>query len=139
MNLSVILIGVLLLLLSACAHHRDVRPGADGTHRVALQTDDTDAATRDAIDQANHFCKSRNKGSIAAFVDEKQKYTGDMDEQTYKNSKRIAKAASAAGGAVWALGGKRESNAGGIVGLGGGVADGVLGKGYTVEMKFKCQ
>ncbi len=127
------------LFATACAHHRDVRPGADGIHRVLIQTDDTEGASRDAISQANHYCKSRNKNFEAAFVNEDKKYTGDMDEKTYKNAKRISKAASAAGGAVWALGGKQESNVGGIVGLGGGVADQALGKGYTVEMKFKCQ
>ncbi len=132
-------LSLVAILLGACAHHRDVRPGADGIHRVALTTDDTDEATRDAIEQANHYCKSRNKNQEAAFVTEDKKYTGDMDEKTYKNSKRIAKAASTAGGAVWALGGERESNLGGIVGLGGGVADQALGKGYTVEMKFKCR
>lgn len=134
-----ILVIFVAAILAACAHHRDVRPGANGIHRVLIQTDDTESASRDAISQANHYCKSRNKNFEAAFVNEDKKYTGDMDEKTYKNAKRISKAATAAGGAVWALGGKRESDVGGIVGLGGGVADQALGKGYSVEMKFKCQ
>ncbi|MCB0411916.1 MAG: hypothetical protein KDD22_05280 [Bdellovibrionales bacterium] len=39
---------------------------------------------------------------------------------------------------VHVFGGKRESDAGGIVGLGGIAGDSVLGKGYTVKMKFRC-
>ena len=132
-----IFLSLLTFIFVGCAHHRDVRPGAEGLHRVAVQTDDKEAGTRDAIGQANHFCKERNQ--YAAFVEESQKYTGDMDEASYKKGKTMAKVAKGVGGAAWVFGGKNESNAGGIVGLGGGVADSALGKGYTVEMKFKCQ
>jgi hypothetical protein len=124
------------LLMSACAHHKDVRPGADGLHTVAVQTEDNEAGSREAIDQANHYCEQ--SGRSAAFVDENKKYTGDVDEATYKNAKMISKVAKSAGGAVWAMGGKKESRAGGVVGLGGQTVDSVLGEGYTVTMKFKC-
>lgn len=120
----------------ACAHHRDVRAGADGVHRVVVQSEDTDEGSRDAISQANHFCEQR--GRSAAFVNEDKKYTGNMSESDYKNTKTAAKVAQAAGGAAWVFGGKNESAIGGIVGLGGGVADAAAGKGYTVEMRFKC-
>ncbi len=121
-----------------CAHHQDVRPGADGVHRVVVSTDDKEAGSRDAIAQAEHFCEKRG-GKYPAFINEEDKYVGDMDEKTYKKSKTAAKVAKAAGSALWVFGGKNESNAGGIVGLGGGIADQALGKGYKVEMKFKCQ
>lgn len=133
----------LLMVLAAgffmigCAHHRDVRPGADGIHRVVIQTDDQEEGQRDAIRQANHYCAQTKKE--AAFINEDNKYTGDMDEKTYKNAKRATTVAKTVGGAVWALGGKRESGLGGVVGLGGVAGDAALGKGYTVEMKFKCQ
>ncbi len=129
-------VGICLVLVS-CAHHRDVRPGADGIHRVVIVTDNKEAASRDAIEQANHFCKDSG-GKQAAFVNEEQKYTGDMDEQTYKNAKRATTVAKTVGGTVWAMGGKKESNIGGLAGLGGAAGDAALGKGYTVEMKFKC-
>lgn len=128
---------LILLALGACAHHRDVRPGADGIHRVVIRTDDTEQGGREALDQATHFCKQSDK--LAYIVKEDQKYTGDLDEKTYNNAKRATKVAKTVGGAVWALGAERESNAGGVVGLGGTAADEALGKGYTVEMKFKCQ
>jgi hypothetical protein len=125
------------VLLSSCAHHDDVRPGVDGVHRVIIQTDDKEAGSREAIEQANDFCKEQHK--YAAFVEEQQKYTGDMDEKSYRKAKTVAKVANAAGGAVWVFGGKSESNAGGIVGLGGAIADKAIGKGYTVDMKFVCK
>ncbi len=58
------------------------------------------------------------QGKHAAIVSEDKKYSGDMSEEDYKKGKAIAKVAQAAGGAI---------------------GDNALGKGYTVEMKFKCQ
>jgi len=134
---KLVFISFVTLLLGACAHHRDVRPGADGTHRVAVQTDDKEQGAQEAIRQAQHFCEKRDLS--AAFVDEKQSYTGSMDEESYKKGKTMAKVAQGVGSAAWVFGGKKESDAGGVVGLGGGIADSALGKGYTVEMKFRCQ
>ena len=122
--------------LTSCAHHRDVRPGADGIHRVVIKSDDHDEATRDAIAQANHFCEQRGKS--AAIITEDKKYTGNMKESDYKTAKTASKVATAAGGMVHVFGGKTESTAGGIVGLGGVIGDAALGKAYNVEMKFKC-
>ena len=124
------------LMISACAHHRDVRASASGVHKVVISTDDKEAGAREAISQANHFCKERNLA--AAFVDEDQKYTGTMDEKDYQTGKTISKVAKVVGGTTWALGGRNESNAGGIIGLGGAAGDAALGKGYTVTMTFKC-
>lgn len=134
---KIVLVSLLSLIYVGCAHHRDVRPGADGVHRVSLQTDNKEEGSREAISQANHYCKQQQKH--AAFMEESQKYTGDMDEKDYKKAKTAAKVAKGVGSAAWVFGGKNESNLGGIVGLGGAVADGAIGEGYTVEMKFKCQ
>ena len=136
MKSTLALIAISFLFLTSCAHHRDVRASADGVHRVVVQTDDKEEGSRDALKQANHFCEERKQS--AAIVTEDQKYTGTMDEATYRNSKIAAKVAQAAGGAGYVFGGKNERTAGGIVGVGGGIADGALGNGYTVEMKFKC-
>lgn len=126
------------LLITACAHHRDVRPGAEGVHRVVVPAEDEHSGSQNAISQANHFCKEQNK--MAVFIDENQKYTGSMDESTYKTAKTVSKVAEAAGGATWVFGrGRGTKDAGAVVGMGGGIADSALGNGYTVEMKFKCQ
>ena len=133
---SLVLVSTAALMLGACAHHRDVRPSADGVHRVVVSTDDQDEGAREAIKQANHFCKER--GLQAAFVNEESKYKGDMSESSYKNAKKATTAAKVLGGTAYVLGGSNESAIGGVVGLGGVVGDSVLGKGYSVEMKFKC-
>lgn len=124
------------LFVAACAHHPDVRAGADGVHRVVIASEDSEEGSREAIRQANSFCKERNM--TPAFVNENAQYKGDINEKNYKMAKKASTAAKILGGTTYALGGKNESAAGGIVGLGGVVADGVLGKGYSVEMKFKC-
>jgi hypothetical protein len=125
-----------LLLLSACAHHRDVRVSADGIHRVVIRAETKEAGEREALNQANHYCGEKHKE--AAVVAENNKYTGDMKEEDYKTMKQASKAAEIVGGAAHVFGGKKESTAGGIIGLGGIVADGVAGNGYTTEIRFKC-
>ncbi len=129
----------LVLISISCAHHRDVRPTDEGVHKVVLLTEDKDAGYRDAMSQANHYCKEEEGNKRAVVVTEGSKYTGSMDESTYKTSKTAAKVAKGVGSAAWVFGGKNESTAGGIVGLGGGIADGAIGSGYTYEMKFKCR
>jgi len=131
---AIVILG--LLSLVGCAHHRDVRPGVDGLHRVVIQTEGGEHDKQDAISQAEHFCKEQ--GKYAAIVEEKQSYTGSMDEQTYKNAKTASKVVTAVGGAAYVFGGKNEKTAGGIGSIGGGIADSALGKAYVVEMKFKC-
>ncbi|RYZ73877.1 MAG: hypothetical protein EOP05_09680 [Proteobacteria bacterium] len=126
-----------LTTLAGCAHHRDVRPGADGVHRVQVQSEDTEAGTRDAISQANNYCEEKKKEAV--FIQEDKKYTGDLDEETYKTGKRIATVAKGVGAGVFVFGGNKERKAGTAAGIGGGIGDNVLGKGYTVDMKFKCQ
>lgn len=126
-----------ILLGVACAHHNDVRPGEGGVHRVLLQTDDTDEAMSSALKQAQHYCSERNKEAV--IVSEDKKYTGKLSEEEYNKGKTIAKVAKGVGSAAWVFGGKNESGVGGVTALGGQVADNALGKGYTVETKFKCQ
>lgn len=131
------LLGLVGIGFFGCAHHRDVRPGVDGIHRVVIKSDNTEDSKRDAIAQANHYCESKGKG--AAFMDESESYGGSMKEEDYRRAKTASKVATGAGGAVHVFGGKKESAVGGIVGLGGIIADQALGNAYTIEMKFKCQ
>lgn len=132
-----ILLFLAAFILGSCAHHKDVRPGADGIHRVVIVTDDTEGGARKCIKEANHFCKEQNK--YAAFVSEDKKYTNSMDEDDYHAAKVASRAAQAVGGAVWVFGGRAAKPLGGILGIGGTVANEAIGKGYTVEMRFRCQ
>jgi hypothetical protein len=127
-----------LLLLSSCASHPDVRPGEDGLHRVVISTDDIDEANRNAIRQSNNYCDEFQKK--AYFLAETKKYTGDMNESTYNAGKRISKAAQILGGGILASSDSRnQQQTGKNVGLGGVAVGDALGKGYTVEMKFRCR
>ncbi|MEN0058591.1 MAG: hypothetical protein AAGB31_07135 [Bdellovibrio sp.] len=127
-----------VLFLTACAHHPDVRPGTNGINRVVIASENTEEGSREAIRQARSYCKEQGNLS-PAFIEENSQYKGDMEEKNYKMAKKASKAAKVLGGTTYVLGGQNESSAGGIVGLGGAVADDVLGKGYNVEMKFQCQ
>lgn len=77
-----------LLLIAACAHHKDVRPGAEGIHKVVVQAEDPDQGSKSAISQARSYCKKRG-GLEPAIVNESQKYSGDIDEQTYKKAEPL--------------------------------------------------
>jgi hypothetical protein len=133
------LIGVFVLfLVSSCASHDHVRPGADGIHHVVIRGEEKEVVERLAIDEANDFCKEYKK--MAAFVSEDTKYSGSVDESTHKTIKKASRAATVGGSMMGVMGGKTESNAGkGILGL-GAVGGAVLDKdAYTADMKFKCQ
>lgn len=136
MNL-LILAALMVFSLVGCATFKDVRPGEGGNHRVSVKTDDPEEGSRDAIRQANNYCKTKSKEAV--FMNENSKYTGDMDEKDYRNAKRVTTVAKSVGGAVWVFGGKTERDLGGLAGIGGTAVDQALGKGYTVEMQFKCQ
>ncbi len=124
------------IALTSCAHHKDVRAGADGVHRITIQTTGEQTEKREAIAQANHFCKERNQ--YAAFITEDQKYTGQMDEKSYQNTKVVSKVLKTVGSGAYVFGGSKESNAGGIGVLAGQAAGSAIGEGYTVDMQFKC-
>ena len=128
----------LLLIVASCAHHRDVRPAANGKHAVMLNTEDKQQGFGLAKPQAEHYCEE-NGNKKAFFGKENYKYMGSMDEGSYNTSKRASKIAKGVGAAGMILGGKREQSAGGLLGVGGAVADEALGKGYAYTLAFTCR
>ena len=131
-----ILLFAFMFTLVSCAHHRDVRPGADGVNRVVIAVDEDMHGSREALSQASHYCESL--GKRAAIVSEDKKYSGDMKEEDYKKAKTATKVIGAIGGVTSIFGGRNERKAGFATAIGAGVASDVIGKGYTFEMKFKC-
>jgi hypothetical protein len=134
--MKILLLGLSLFLVS-CGHHRDVRPGASGVHKVVVRAEEKETGERDAIEQAKHYCKQSKRSAF--FIEENSKYDGDLDESTYKKARVITKVAQAAGSGAFVMGGRRESTAGGIGVIGGSAGQAALGKGYLVQMAFKCQ
>jgi hypothetical protein len=126
-----------VMTFAACAHHRDVRPGEEGINKVVLMTQEKDFEGRPALSQAEHYCETMGRRPV--IVSETNQYVGSMDEGSYNNVHTGAKVAQTVGAVGHVFGGKKESDAGGVVGLGGIVAEGAIGKGYRYEMKFKCQ
>lgn len=124
------------LFLSACAHHRDVRPGPSGVHQVLFKVDEEGNGGREAMSQANHFCEQYGKQAVV--LNEHTKYTGNMSESTYKTTKTAGKVATAVGGMAHIFGGEKERNAGGLVALGGIGANAMTSDGYSYKMRFRC-
>lgn len=120
------------LFLISCGHHRDVRPGANGVHRVVISTPDTQEGQQNALRQANHYCKQYEKH--AAIYKESAKYTGSLDEKTYNTTRMFSRAAKTAGSPSYGNGGRKQSKLAGY----GSSLDSALGNGYVVEMSFKC-
>lgn len=125
--------------LAACAHHRDVRAGSDGVHKVVVRAPDREQAERSAIRQAEHFCQQRQLA--AAFVEEKTQYTGSMDEKTRDTVRKASTAAMILGGGVGTAGRNAGTRVGGgAVGTAGTVGAIMTGgDDYTAEMRFRCQ
>ena len=126
-----------LIVLASCAHHKDVRPKADGKHEIKILGESKQELARNAMKQANHYCEEDKKR--AAIVSEKVTYVGQGSEDSYVKAKAVTKAVKAVGGSAYVFGGEKEKNAGGIGVLGGQAADAYLGDGYQMHMVFVCK
>ena len=145
----------LTFVVSSCAHHRDVRPGAGGVHKVTVRKPEKAEAEQDAISQAEHYCGTMDKHFV--IVSESTKYTGSMDEATRDTLRKASKAAQVVGtGATMARQNRQFQNAqpGTHVSVHADVADpaenpigtvGTVGHimtngdDYLTEMTFKCE
>lgn len=131
------------LLLFSCAHHNDVRPGADGVHRVLIvDGEDQGEQSSNVMSQANHFCKEQKK--FPAVISEERTYVGKaVDEETYNKGKMASRAAQTVSDGMWMMGANsgddKKTKQGAAVGVGGEAVDAALGAGYQYEMKFRCQ
>ncbi len=122
----------------ACAHHNDVRPGVDGIHKVIVQGNGEGDGERNAISQANHYCKEIHQRS-AVFMNESTKYEGSMDEGTHQTVRTASKAAGAIGVGMGVFGGRRERGAGNVA-VGAGTVGGIMTQNaYKTEMQFQCK
>jgi hypothetical protein len=122
------------VLFTACAHHRDVRPGASGSNRVVTTAAEAEEASRSAISQANHYCGQFKQAP--RIVSEKTTYTGEMDENTRKTIRKASNAAILVGG-VYSDPGKPDMNP--VVGAGTVGAVMTNGEDYRTEMVFECK
>ncbi len=124
-------------LLSACAHHNNVRPASDGNHYVKLSAQTRDAGGKEAWRQAKLYC-SEQKAS--AYVNhESIDYTGSLPESEYLSNLNIANAVETAGTVLWVLGENKVDDVGAAMSIGGGIAEDSMGTPYQVELSFTCR
>ena len=115
-----------VLLFASCAHHNDVRPGADNLHSINLIIDIKEQGYANASKQAAHYCDSIDRKSYTV-VSEKTSYIGEMDEANYNTAMKASKAAKRLQGVIK------------DIGIGSDIVKDVVGKGYQYTMTFKCQ
>lgn len=128
----------LTLFGSSCAHHRDVRPGADGINHVIVRATDRTEAEQSAISQAENYCDQFQKHP--GFLEEKSHYTGTMDEATRDNVRKASHAAILLGGTGSVIGSDDVRTGGNVLGAAGTVGSVMTGgSDYQSVMRFKCQ
>ncbi len=124
---------------SSCAHHRDVRPGAEGVHRVVVRAPEREVAEQSALRQAENYCEELQKRP--GIVEEtKTRYTGTMDEDTRDTLRKASTAATVLGnrgGSAYGSGQHGHHGALGSAGTVGAIM--TNGNDYVSEMSFKCQ
>ncbi len=120
-------------VLISCSHHKDVRAGAEGVHRVLVRGNEKSGAERKAIKEANHFCDNERNGTRAVFLNQQTQYTGSMDEDTRNTIKQASTAAMVVGNSM----GDGHGSVLGHAGTAGFIM--THGDDYEAEMKFKCE
>lgn len=126
-----------VLLLTACAHHNNVRPSSDGNHYVELYGESRTDVAEQAFDQAKSYCKESKLNPFV--VSEKIEYIGNIDEQEYLTKRNIASAVEAAGTAMWIFGESHVDDAGAALSIGGDIAGNALGHPYQLHLVFNCK
>ncbi len=127
---------ITLLLLTACAHHHNVRPSSDGNHYVDLYGETRTDVAEQGFDQAKSYCKESKKKSFV--VSENIDYIGSDDEQAYLTKRNITQAVEAAGTAMWIFGRSHVDDAGAALSIGGDIAGDALGNPYKLHLVFNC-
>jgi hypothetical protein len=107
----------IFLILNACAHHENVRPFADGIHKISIESTSQQNASQAALKQAEEFC--RDTKQVSRIVEENFRYNGELDEKEYNENLKAR-------------------------GIGGDgsvqqyLAQKFAGTPYVCELKFKC-
>jgi len=123
----------------SCAHHRDVRGGADNVHSVTVRGTEKTYTERDAISQADDYCDQWEKR--AGILTQKSGYIGTtMDETTRDTVRKASTAAILLGGVGSASADDDDVRHGGNVVGAAGTVGAVMtgGENYETTMTFKC-
>lgn len=127
-----------VLLGFGCQTYPDVHPMASGIHKVSFKTERKGEGFREAMPQAQAYCKDVAQKS-AIQVSETSEYIGNIDEATYNAGKTASQVAVAVGATGAVFGGEKESDVGSVTAVGGGIANSALGLGYQYTLEFRCE
>jgi hypothetical protein len=136
-NIKSIISISLAILLTACAHHDNVRPSDNGEHYVVLTAVTKSEVSKEAIKQSNHYCDEQDKK--AYVLNENIEYKGSLSEEEYLTKHNIANAVKTAGTALWMFGEEKANDAGAAIAIGGGAFENSLGQPYELKMSFTCR
>ena len=131
-------LGICVLSGTGCSTAKvRVMPGEGGVNHVVARDIEKDGAETAAVDAATEYCK--NKKMTAVFVNDKTKYTGDMDESTRNTVRKASKAAMILGGT--GFGASSDTRPAGAILGSAGTAGHVMtsDRDYESSVEFKCQ
>ncbi|MFC3031587.1 hypothetical protein ACFOEE_03495 [Pseudoalteromonas fenneropenaei] len=123
-------------MLVACAHHDDVRPSAQNSHYVVVNSQQRDEGIQDALKQARHYCQSLKAKMYV--LNETVSYEGSQPEADYLAALKTAEIVSGVGTALWIFGDGRVDDAGAIASVAGNSAEHAMGRPYVTKINFKC-
>ncbi|MBD1582620.1 hypothetical protein [Pseudoalteromonas sp. S16_S37] len=123
------------VLLAACAHHDDVRPG-ESKHYVVVKAVDRDQGMKEALGQAEHFC-DKTKSSLVV-LNEQVDYQGEKAEKDYLNNRSTAELVTDVSAWLWILGDGHVDDAGAIGTIAGIGTLEAMGAPYLVTVNFRC-
>ncbi|WP_105169910.1 hypothetical protein [Pseudoalteromonas sp. T1lg23B] len=124
------------IILSACAHHDDVRPSNNNQHYVVIQSVDRSEGVKEALGQATHYCDQSK--STMVVLNESVDYQGDIPEQDYLKTRSAAEAVTEVGSWLWVLGDGYVDDVAAVATIAGAGKLHSMGAPYSVTVNFRC-
>ena len=121
----------IMLFIFSCAHYKNVIPGNQNHHEVRLNSRDSGDGIKDAITQAQYFCKKDNL--LAEFGNQQSRYVGNIPEEEYIKKRNLLE-----DGIDCGAGPNPVSALCSIIGLVLLQQKASLEKNYLIEINFRC-
>jgi hypothetical protein len=91
---KILFLSFLILIVSSCASHPDVRPGLDGIHTITVRGEDIQDTESNANKQIRSYCKDQHK--VAEYLSDDSVKATNMEVDTDAPLKLFKKAEGAA-------------------------------------------
>ncbi|CAM4243008.1 hypothetical protein [Pseudoalteromonas byunsanensis] len=123
-------------ILSACAHHDDVRPGNNSQHYVVIKSVDRNEGIKEALSQATHYCE-QSQGTMIV-LNETVEYTNEIPEHDYLKTRSTTEFITEAGSWLWILGDGYVDDVAAVATIAGAGKLHSMGAPYSVTVNFRC-